>query len=408
MRRYLFDCAAELVQEKFVLISGPRQVGKTTLAKQWLEGKNGTYLNWDIPSDRENLLTFFKKPLSSNCLVLDEIHKYARWKSWLKGLYDKEASHLKVLVTGSARLDLFRRGGPTGAAPILEKKYYGGGGDSLLGRYDLLRLHPLSIGELTHNQLMPPPANGREWLTLGESSAKRPLWEQLSRRSGFPEPFFKDNDLQHRRWVLRRRELLTQEEIRDLTDIRNLSLVEHLALLLPDRVGSVLSVNSLREELQVAHGTVAAWLEALERVYYCFRLAPFSGKISRSLKKERKLYLWDWSELKSPGARFENMVACHLLKAVHAWTDLGYGDFELSYWRDKEKREVDFVITESRRPIVLIECRRSGETPSPHLLYLGEKLGPTPQIQLLDQPGVDYAKGNIRVVSAETYLARLP
>lgn len=323
--------------------------------------------------------------------MLDEIHKYARWKSWLKGLYDKEGQHLQVIVTGSARLDLFQRGG-----------------DSLVGRYNLLRLHPLTIGELTHSKLLPPPKNPAEWTALSGYEVRRPLWKHLKRRGGFPEPFLKDEDSHHRRWSTQRRQLLVEEEIRSLTDIRNLSLVEHLALLLPERAGSVLSVNSLREELQVAHDTVASWLAALERIYYCFLLAPYSRKISRSLKKERKLYLWDWSQLENPGSRFENMVASHLLKAVHAWTDLGYGAFDLWYWRDKEKREVDFVITQNQKPVVLIESRVSDRVRSPHLDYLGGQLGDIAQIQLIEEPGVDYRKVNTRIVSADAYLANLP
>lgn len=392
MNRYLQQAASELVKEKFLLISGPRQVGKTTLAKQWLADKKGLYLNWDIPSDRERILKLFKQPLPIHGMVLDEIHKYARWKSWLKGLSDREDKHLQVMVTGSARLDLFRRGG-----------------DSLLGRYNLVRLHPLTIGELTHSKLMPPPRNSSDWISLGGRSAKRPAWDQLKRRGGFPEPFLKDDDLQHRRWSAQRRQLLVQEEIRDLTDIRHLSLVEHLAILLPERAGSVLSMNSLREELQVAHDTVTSWIGALERIYYCFLLAPYTKRVARSLKKERKLYVWDWSELENPGARFENMVASHLLKAIHAWSDFGYGRFELFYWRDKQKREVDFLITQNRKPAVLIECRLSDEALSPHLVYLGHQLGGRiPHVQLLDKPGVDYAKGNVRIVSADTYLSNLP
>ena len=390
MERYLQHAAEELTAEKFLFISGPRQVGKTTLAQKWLEGKKGLYLNWDVPSDREQILRLFKQPLSSPYLVLDEIHKYDRWKSWLKGLYDKEGKHLQVMVTGSARLDLFQRGG-----------------DSLLGRYNLLRLHPLTIGELTHFKLIPPPQKREDWFFLGGHPAQKTLWEQLQRRGGFPEPFLKDNDLHHQRWSTQRRQLLIEEEIRNLTDIRNLSLVEHLAILLPERAGSLLSVNSLREELQVAHDTVTSWIAALEKIYFCFLLAPYTKKISRSLKKERKLYLWDWSQLANPGARFENMIASHLLKAVHAWTDLGYGNFDLRYWRDKEKREVDFVITQNSKPVVLIESRLSDRILSPHLHYLSDQLTGIPQIQLVGESGIDYHKGNSRIVSADTYLTNL-
>ncbi len=391
MNRYLHDAALELVKEKFLLVCGPRQVGKTTLAEQWLSDKKGLYLNWDIPPDREKILKLFKQTISTHYIVLDEIHKYAKWKSWLKGLYDQGKKHLQVMVTGSARLDIFQRGG-----------------DSLLGRYNLVRLHPLSIGERTHGKTMPPPPHSIGWLSLGAPS-KRVDWNRLKRRGGFPEPFFKNSDLQHRRWLSQRRQLLIQEEIRSLTEIRHLSLIEHLAILLPARVGSPLSVNALREELQVAHDTLTSWIGALERVYYCFLLAPYAKKVARSIKKEKKLYLWDWSEVENPGARFENMVASHLRKAVHFWNDFGYGTFDLLYWRDKQKREVDFIITQNGNPVALIECHLSDTALSPHLAYLGHQLGDSiSQIQLVDEPGIDYLKGNVRIVSADTYLAGLP
>lgn len=392
MERSLSPSVQELAKEKFLFISGPRQVGKTTLAQSWLEKHQGLYLNWDVSPDREQILKLFKLPIPSRYLVLDEIHKYFRWKSWIKGLYDKEGKNLQVLVTGSARLDLFQRGG-----------------DSLFGRYNLLRLHPLTLGELTHTQIPAPPQTPSEWIQGTARQSLRSHWEQLYRRSGFPEPFLKDDDRHHQRWSLRRRQLVIQEDIRDLTDIRDLSGLEHLALLLPERAGSVLSLNSIREELQVAHGTISAWLDVLERVYFCFRLLPYTRKIARSLKKERKVYLWDWSQLENPGARFENMAASHLLKAIHTWTDLGYGEFDLLYWRDKQKQEVDFVVTRNRKPVALIECHLSETALSPHLRYLGEALGENiPQIQLLEKSGVDFVKGNVRIVSADSYLANLP
>ena len=391
MERSLTPMLKELAAEKFVLLSGPRQVGKTTLAKGWLSHFKGLYLNWDIPPDREKILQIFKKPPPEAHLVLDEIHKYARWKSWLKGLYDREGSKLQVVVTGSAKLVLFQRGG-----------------DSLLGRYNLLRLHPLSLGELAHKELIPPPSAAEGWLHPGTRQAPLKLWLRLAARGGFPEPFLRNENAHYHRWSLRRRQLLIQEDIRTLTDIRHLSLIEHLALLLPERTGSLLSVNALREELGVAHDTVSAWIEALERIYYCFLLKPFSAKISRSLKKERKLYLWDWSSLKNPAARFENMVAGHLLKATHLWTDLGYGEFELYYWRDREKREVDFVLTRERGPVALVECKSADSTPSEGLIHLGKKLPSIPMIQLVETPGVDFTKGLCRVVSAQDYLVNLP
>lgn len=374
----------EFAMEKFILLCGPRQVGKTTLAKYWLsEQTHGLYLNWDNVQDRSVLLemSFLHQQPFPEALVLDEVHKYIRWKSWLKGLYDKEAQRLQAIVTGSARLDIYQKGG-----------------DSLLGRYELLHLHPLSIGELTHGQLIPPPS---DWLKLEPRTPDTSLWPQLAQRSGFPEPFYKDNALQHRRWSNRRRELLIQQDLRELSQIKMLSMVSHLALLLPRHVGSTLSVNSLREELQVSFDSIQLWLKSLEHLYYCFRIAPYSKKIAKSLRKEHKLYLWDWSVINDPGARFENMVASHLLKAIHSWNDVGYGQFELMYWRDTTKREVDFVILNDHQPIALIECKRSQQVLSPALLYLGEHLNKIPQIQLIEEPGIDKIRGQTRVVSAD-------
>jgi hypothetical protein len=176
---------------------------------------------------------------------------------------------------------------------------------------------------------------------------------------------------------------------------------------LPERVGSLLSVNALREELAVAHDTVSAWLDAFERLYLVFRLPPFVVRRTRSLTKERKLYLWDWSQVEDPAARFENLVASHLLKAVHAWTDLGYGDFDLFYARDREKREVDFVVTQRRKPVALIECKLGDEELSPSLVRLGEMLPNAARIQVVRKPGVDRHHGKTRVVSAGVFLAGL-
>jgi len=388
--RYLSEVLAYFAAQKLVLLSGPRQVGKTTLAKEWTAGQGtagSLYLNWDVPEDRETILkrSFVDGP-ALRALVLDELHKYARWKSWLKGLYDREGRRLEVVVTGSARLELFQKSG-----------------DSLLGRQESLRLHPFSVGELVHGTLRPPP---QDWLRGPSESVPAELWPHLERRGGFPEPFTRDDALQHRRWSTSRRNLLVREDLRELSHIRELSLVEHLAILLPGRVGSPLSVNALREELRVAHETVGSWIDALDRLCFCFRVAPHHRRIARSLTKNRKLYLWDWSQVEDPGARFENQVASHLLKAVHAWTDVGHGEFELRYVRDKEGNEVDFLVTERNKPLVLLECKLGDEAMAPALLKFGEALG-VPQVQLVKQRGVDRVRGKTRVVSAENYLAAM-
>lgn len=391
--RYLESTIEGFSEEKFVFLAGPRQVGKTTLAQNWLRPeKNGLYLNWDVIKDRERFLRpgAQEDVAAYTRVVLDEIHKYARWKSWVKGLYDKHRAGTRVVVTGSARLDVYHRSG-----------------DSLLGRYELLRLHPFTVGELMRKTTEGLP---RDWLEIepvGSAKQTGLAWERLARRSGFPEPFKRDTDLQHRRWSTRRRDLVIREDLRDTSEIRQISLVEHLALLLPTRVGSPLSLNALREEISVAHDTVRNWLDALERLYFCFRLSPYSHKLSRSLRKEQKLYLWDWSQVPEGGPRFENMVANHLLKATHYWTDLGYGEFQLWYCRDVDKYEVDFLITNARKPVVLIEAKDRDTVPSPALLRLGKKMK-VPMVQLVRHGSVDMRKGSLRVVTAHRYLSALP
>lgn len=386
--RYLAKTIDEFSKSKMVWLSGPRQVGKTFLSKQWLQQKEkGLYLSWDAAADRTRLLrTDFLEKLQTSALVLDEIHKYLRWKSWLKGIYDKRSPLLEILVTGSAKLNVFHRGG-----------------DSLLGRYELLRLHPFSMGELTHGTLVAPPT---DWLAIGGTPSYS-AWLQLDRCGGFPEPFTKDDPLQHRRWSSRRRDLLINEDLRELSQIHSLSLVEQLAVLLGHRIGSPLSLQSLREELQVSHDTVRLWVEQLERLYYCYRISPFHKKLSRALKKEQKLYLWDWSTIEDPGARFENMVASHLLKSVHAWNDLGYGDFDLQFMRDAQKREIDFVITERQHPVAFIECKYTETALSPSLVYIGQFFPSVPCIQLVHAANIDIRKDRYRVVSAASFLAGL-
>jgi predicted AAA+ superfamily ATPase len=325
--------------------------------------------------------------LNDKIVVLDELHKYERWKGFLKGIYDKYHSQLSVLVTGSARLDVYQKGG-----------------DSLLGRYYHFHLHPLSIGELMHPNSVPePPAS---WTEMGEGSHKD-LLEQLLQFGGFPEPFFAANTQEHRRWSLARREILVREDIRDLSNIQNLSLVEHLLLLLPDRVGSVLSVNALKEDLRVAYNTVVLWLKVLERLYISYTLAPYTKSLARSIRKERKLYLWDWSQITDKGSRFENLVAGHLFKAVQYWRDLGFGDFALHFLRDRDCREADFCITCDRKPVVVIEAKLSDTRASESLLYFADRLR-VPAIQLVAESGICHQSGPAWVVSADRWLAQLP
>ncbi|MBI4179619.1 ATP-binding protein [bacterium] len=343
MEREWVDFVARDLKRKMVFLTGPRQAGKTTLARRILDRMApgvGVYLNWDNPGHRKTIRTL-AWDRTPPVAVLDEVHKYGRWKNLLKGFHDVEGRRQKLLITGSARLDVYRRGG-----------------DSLLGRYFRHRLHPFSLGE-AHRGGNPPSLrillNPARW----KDSAPVPedLQSGLLRRGGFPEPFLQGSDRTVRRWRMARRDLVLRQDARDLTLIRDLSLLEQLADLLAARIGSPVSINSLREDLEVDHKTVSHWIDALERLYLVFRVRPFAGSLARTLRKESKIYFWDWPEATDEGARFENFVASHLLKFCHWLEDIEGIRADLRYVRDREKREIDFLILKESRPWVLIESK---------------------------------------------------
>ncbi len=289
--RYLEAQILDDLRQKMVFLGGPRQVGKTTLARSLPGGASG-YLNWDVAADRRLILA--RTFPQSTLLVFDELHKYRAWRNYLKGVFDAQAGHAEqtsILVTGSARLDWYRFGG-----------------DSLQGRYHYLRLHPLSLAEL---------------------GGSRGALESLLRFGGFPEPFFRASERFSKRWSMEYRERLVREEIQSVERLLDLGRLELLMLSLPERVGSPLSINGLREDLQVTQPTVAHWLEVFERVYAIFRIAPFGAPKLRAVKKEQKHYHFDWTLIEKPGPRFENLVASHLLKWTHHQRDTEGNAYEL-------------------------------------------------------------------------------
>lgn len=375
---------------------GPRQVGKTTLARSLLP-PSGAYFNWDVEADRRALVRspgefWREKAAGPGCLriVLDEIHKYPRWKRFLKGLYDAHAADLEILVTGSGRLDVYQRGG-----------------DSLLGRYLLHHLHPFTVGELLAegNQTVPSPSEFPAALEdVPERAGSEEALDRIERFTGFPEPLFKGREEFLVRWRRTRSDLVLREDLRDLTRIRELGLIESMALLLPDKIGSPLSLNGLREDLGVAFNTVRDWMAALSRLYYLFEIRPFAGKLARTLRREAKVYFFDPSEIPSEGARFENVVALHLLKIVDAWNDAGQGDFAMHYLRDKEKREVDFLIVERRQPFLMVECKLSDREPARALDYFAERLKPRKAI-LVARRGRVTRRSSHLVIPAARFLA---
>jgi len=373
MERYLQNQIVKDLERKMVFLGGPRQVGKTTLALSILGASSEEhpgYLNWDDSSDRKRIVEG-ALPTAQPLLVLDEIHKYRAWRNLVKGLYDKHKSSKRFLITGSARLDYYRRGG-----------------DSLQGRYHYLRLHPLSWGEL-------------------KSSSPAEL-DQLLEFGGFPEPFLSADKTFWRRWQRERLKRVVYDDLISLEQVEQLSSLELLTSLLPARVGSPLSINNLATDLQVAPKTIKRWLLILENLYFCFRISPYGLPRIRAVKKEQKLYLWDWSLCEEPAARLENLVASQLLKYCHLIEDTQGFEMELRYIRDHDKREIDFVVLKQRRPLFAVECKLGAKEPSPQLRYFAERL-PIPafyQVHLGDTDN-EYPAIRTQVVPFVKWSARL-
>ncbi len=373
LERYLSPFVKADLKEKIVLLSGPRQVGKTTLALRILGGNEShpAYFNWDYEDDQRKLL-HLEFPPDQPLLVLDEIHKYKRWRNWLKGLYDKTRSFRRYLVTGSARLDLYRRGG-----------------DALTGRTHLHQLHPFSLRELD------PACSGH-------------ALETLLRYGGFPEPLFAQSETRHRRWQRERMHQVIREDLRDLERVEEITLLARLAERLPDLVGSPLSVNALREDLQVAHRTVQNWLLILERLFVLFRISPFGPPRIRAVKKEQKAYLWDWSAVPDPGPRFENLVASQLLKYCDFEEQTRGYPMELRYLRDTDRREVDFVVLREGKPLFAAECRLKDSTAESALAYFAQRTS-IPKFYLVHAGKKDYEHPAlpIRVCPFQTFVKEL-
>lgn len=354
--RYLTPFIQKDLQEKIVFLSGPRQVGKTTLALSLLGGEetHPAYFNWDFEKDQRRLLAQ-EFPSGEPLLVFDEIHKYRRWRNWLKGLYDKTKSKMHYLVTGSARLDLYSRGG-----------------DAMTGRYYFYQLHPFSLRE-------------------ADPDCRPSTLKTLLEFGGFPEPFFAQSPTRHRRWQNERMRQVLREDLRDLEKVEDAVLMGRLAEHLPRLVGSPLSINALREDLQVAHRTVQKWLNILERLDVLFRVAPLGGPQIRAVKKENKAYLWDWSAVPEAGPRFENLIACQLLKYCHFLENTEGYPMELRYIRDTDKREVDFVVLQKGAPLFAVECQIADHPAGPSLGYFAQRLK-VPKFYLVHLGQKDYER----------------
>ncbi len=389
--------------DQMLFLSGPRQAGKTTVARHIFSSYDGLYLNWDLVEDRDKILSPTKKLLHSlnthvaslqkPLIVFDEIHKYPQWKNYLKGLYDYAHwnDQIAIIVTGSARLDIYKKGS-----------------DSLMGRYFPYRIHPLSLREIT----MQPPEINLACFVQNPVKPPNDLYEALWKFGGFPEPFLRQNLRFHRRWTQLRFQQLFREDIRDLNAVRELDQIEVLAHTLQRQAGQLVNYSNLSQKIRVADQTIRRWVAILDSFFFCFRVAPWSKSIPRSLLKEPKVYLWDWSIVNDEGSRFENFIASHLLKACHFWTDVGLGRYELFFLRTKDGKEVDFLVTRESKPWIVVEAKLGHSRGlSKSLVYFHQLLGTQHAFQVahnmpyIDRSCFEYVDPTI--VPAATFLSQL-
>lgn len=388
-----------------IMLAGPRQAGKTTFAREIAASDypDTVYFNWDLAADKKRLIedpVFFsrepRRHLSSRPLViLDEIHKYRDWKNYLKGVSDQFAGEYQFLVTGSGRLEFSRKAG-----------------DSLAGRFLKFHLFPFTLAELSSRRRVfkdftDHPLEGSEAPAGETAEAFKALWEL----SGFPEPFTKGRKSFWTTWSAAYGQQIVRDDLRTVADLRNLDRVETLFALVPGKVASPLSMNNLAGDLQVAFDTVKNWLLLFDAFYLTFRLPPWTARISRSILKEKKMYLFNYPVIEDAGARFENLVALELLRAVETWNDHGWGRFGLHYLRNKEKQEVDFLITHGNRPMLMVETKLSDGTPGVALTDFQRALH-IPAIQLVKTEGIKkiYRNGadHILTITAHRWLSSLP
>jgi predicted AAA+ superfamily ATPase len=370
--RYLAKYILDDSKKKMVFLTGPRQSGKTTLVLDLLKDLQGIYLNWDDQDHRRQIL---KRDWSDEdtYVALDEIHKYSRWKNFLKGTYDTQKDKHRFIITGSAKLDIYKKGQ-----------------DSMLGRFFSWRVHPLCLSELKHHFKNNDESNLDKLIKLG----------------GFPEPFFEGREVYAKRWRKEKLKLVFRQDIQELESIKDISLLELFYQGITERVGSEIVVSNMARDLEIAPKTAKAWLNILEKTYAVFVVPPYGKGIAKAITKTPKVYLYDNGEVYGEeGAKFENLVATHLYKRIQFLEDL-YGDkYELNYLRDKNGHEVDFVILKNNRPVSLIEAKLNETTRSKSLYYYKERLKVDHCLQLIKSKVKTQTKDQIVVTSAYEWLS---
>jgi uncharacterized protein len=378
-----------------LFLMGARQVGKTTVAKLIAESyKKVAYFNWDIDTHRRQIISgqeFIENILKTNSIekpivIFDEIHKYPNWKNYMKGFYDLYKDSYHIIVTGSAHLNVFQKGG-----------------DSLMGRYIPYTIHPFSIGELNTN---PIQSLYRERQKIPDEE-----FEALYHFGGFPAPFLNREEEGYLQWKRARMSQLFREDIRDTTRIQEVSKLELCAIFLEHQSGNILNRSTIANQIRVTVPTIGKWIETLKQFYYLFTIQPWTTNIPHSLIKEPKIYVSDWSLVSDPGARFETFVACHLKKSVDFWCESGKGEFELFFLRDKRQQEVDFLITKDQIPWILVEVKTSEQSVTKSLHYYKEITKAPYAFQVTkDMDYIDYdcfSKEGTFIVPAKTFLSQL-
>ena len=384
---------------QMVFIGGARQVGKTTVSEAVMAERAAAYsLNWDNQDDQmlilrgpQAIIEHFKIQVLARekiLLVFDELHKYREWRNFLKGFYDTYKSFVSIIVTGSAKLDIFRYGG-----------------DSLMGRYFLYRVHPVSVREYVDTRVP-------EQEISSPIEIEDVLFQRLLTRGGFPEPLLKDDTRFFNNWQKLREQQLFEEDIQSVTRIREIAQMRMLAVMLKNQSGQLANFHALSKHIRVSSETIASWVETLSAFYYCFSIKPWHQNITRSLLKQPKIYLYDWSLISDAGARCENFIASHLLKAVQFWTDMGFGTYDLYFLRDKEKREVDFLVTKDEKPWFLVEAKNGDNARiSKNLIYFQQATQAAHAFQVsLTHPFVNKNCFDSRepiIVPAKTFLSQL-
>lgn len=374
MSRYLTPFVIQDLRKKMVFIGGPRQVGKTTLCRSLIETfPDLVYLNWD--GDEHKRIIRKQQWLDNVPLVIfDELHKFARWKQWIKGVYDLKPSNQQYLVTGSARLDVYKRGG-----------------DSLLGRYHYWRLHPFTLDEIPNH------------------IDKKEAYHRLLTVGGFPEPFLQNDEREAKRWRTERFHRILREDVRDLERIQELSLLDLMIDALRERVGGMITYANIAHDLQISPHTVKKWLALIERMYISFSVTPYTKKILRAVQKAPKVYFYDNADcVDDKSARLENLVATHLLKRLQFREDYFGEQCQLHYIRDRDGREVDFVTVIDKKVIDLIEVKLSDDEPSAALKYYRDKLMPHNTVQIVGDLKRSFDVNGIRVTNPIDYFQQPP